>query len=105
MKKKEEEKECQIANFYFARCLRKLRYYSDVIHSFDWKSAIEHYGGVMRDSVPSARYSSICNVLRLLSISLIPTYRVYRLYDTFVLTKYNLIIKMTYYKYRNNYYN
>ena len=26
----------------------------------------------MRDSVPSARYSSICNVLRLWSISLIP---------------------------------
>ena len=32
--------------FYFARCVRKLRYYSDVIHSFDWKSAIEHDGGV-----------------------------------------------------------
>ena len=24
----------------------ELRYYSDVIHSFDWKSAIEHDGGV-----------------------------------------------------------
>ena len=35
----------------------------------------------MRDSVPSASYSSICNVLHLWSISLIPTYRVYRLYD------------------------
>ena len=32
--------------FYFARCVRKLRYYSDVIHTFDWKSAIEHDGGV-----------------------------------------------------------
>ena len=32
--------------------------------------------------VPSARYSSVCNVLRLWNISLIPTYRVYRLYDT-----------------------
>ena len=32
--------------FYFAWCVRKLRYYSDVIHSFDWKSAIEHDGGV-----------------------------------------------------------
>ena len=30
--------------FYFARCVRKLRYYSDVIHSFDWKSAIKHDG-------------------------------------------------------------
>ena len=35
----------------------------------------------MRDSVPSTRYSSVCNVLRLWNISLIPTYRVYRLYD------------------------
>ena len=35
----------------------------------------------MRDSVPSARYSSVCNVLRQWRISLIPTYRVYRLYD------------------------
>ena len=35
----------------------------------------------MRDSVPSVRYSSICNVLRLWRMSLIPTYRVYGLYD------------------------
>ena len=35
----------------------------------------------MRDSVPSASYSSVCNVLHQWSISLIPTYRVYRLYD------------------------
>ena len=35
----------------------------------------------MRDSVLSMRYSSVCNVLCLWSISLIPTYRVYRLYD------------------------
>ena len=33
------------------------------------------------DSVPSARYSSICNVLRQWRIWLIPTYRVYQLYD------------------------
>ena len=32
--------------FYFAQCVRKLRFYSDVIHSFDWKSAIQHDGGV-----------------------------------------------------------
>ena len=36
---------------------------------------------VISDSVPSASYSSVCNVLRQWSISLIPTYRVYRLYD------------------------
>ena len=32
--------------FYFARCIGKLALYSDVIHSFNWKSAIEHDGGV-----------------------------------------------------------
>ena len=31
---------------YFAWCARKLCYYGDVIHSFDWKSAVEHDGGV-----------------------------------------------------------
>ena len=38
----------------------------------------------MRDSVPSASYSSVCNVLRQWNILLIPTYRVYRLYDIFI---------------------
>ena len=32
--------------FYFAWCVCKISLYSDVIHSFDWKSAIEHDGGV-----------------------------------------------------------
>ena len=36
----------------------------------------------MRDSVPNARYSSVCNVLHQWRIWLIPTYRGYRLYDT-----------------------
>ena len=37
----------------------------------------------MRDSVPSPRYSPVCNVLRQWKTSLIPiaTYRVCRLYD------------------------
>ena len=35
----------------------------------------------MRDSVPSASYSTVCNVLRQWNILLIPTYRVYRFYD------------------------
>ena len=35
----------------------------------------------MRDSVPSPRYSLVCNVLRQWKTLLIPTYRVYRLYD------------------------
>ena len=38
----------------------------------------------MRDNVPSASYSSVCNVLRQWNIPLIPTYRVYRLYDIVV---------------------
>ena len=44
----EEERRRRMPNhvFYFARCVRKLRYYSDVIHSFDCKSAVEHDGGV-----------------------------------------------------------
>ena len=37
----------------------------------------------MRDSVPSARYPPICNVLRQWKTSLIPIYRVYRLYDNY----------------------
>ena len=42
------KKECLMAIFYFARCVRKLRYYSDVIHSFDLKSTIEHDGGCLK---------------------------------------------------------
>ena len=38
----------------------------------------------MCDSVPSARYSPVSNVLRLWRISLNRTYRVYRLYDIFI---------------------
>ena len=48
-KEEEEEEECQIVIFYFARCVYKIVLYSDVIHSFDWKSAIEHNGGVIVD--------------------------------------------------------
>ena len=40
----------------------------------------------MRDSVPSARYSPICNVLHQWKTSLIPIYRVYRLYDMYALS-------------------
>ena len=46
LKKEEEEEECQIAIFNFARRARKIALYSDLIHSFDWKSAVEHDGGV-----------------------------------------------------------
>ena len=53
--------------FYFAPCVRKIALYNNK----------------MRDSVPSAIYSSVCNVLHLRNISLIRTYRVYRLYDIY----------------------
>ena len=43
-KKKKNVKSRYIFNF--ALCVCKLHYYSDVIHSFDWKSAIEHDGGI-----------------------------------------------------------
>ena len=47
----------------------------------------------MPDSVPSARYSAICNVLRLWRIWVIPTYRVYQLYDNvYVCVKRNVAI-------------
>ena len=69
--------------FYFAQRAPKLRYYGDVIHLFYWKSAVNTMVVFkMRDSVPSPRYSPVCNVLRQWKTSLIPTYRVYRLYDT-----------------------
>ena len=38
----------------------------------------------MRESVPTARYSPVCNVLRQWKTSLILTYRVYRLYDKYI---------------------
>ena len=44
----------------------------------------------MRDSLPSARYSPVCNVLRQWKTSLIPTYRVYRLYDMYILYEYGI---------------
>ena len=37
----------------------------------------------MRENVPIARYSPVCNVLRQWKTSLILTYRVYRLYDSY----------------------
>ena len=48
LKKEEEErkKNAKSRFFYFARCIRKIAQYSDVIHSFDWKSAIEQDGCV-----------------------------------------------------------
>ena len=50
LKKEEEEEEEELERrrtiFYFARRVRKLALYNDVIHLFDWKSAVEHDGGI-----------------------------------------------------------
>ena len=42
----EERRRISNRYFYLALCVCKLRYYSDLIHLFDWKSAVEHDGGV-----------------------------------------------------------
>ena len=46
IRRKKKKKNAKLRFCYFARCIRKLALYSDVIHLFDWKSAIEHDGGV-----------------------------------------------------------
>ena len=77
LKKEEEEleEECQIAIFYFARCVRKLRYIAMLYtHSIGNQPLNTMVVFKKRDSVPSARYSSVCNALRQWRISLIPTY-------------------------------
>ena len=45
-KEEEEEEEGERAIIYLARCVCKIALYSDLIHSFDWKSAVEHDSGV-----------------------------------------------------------
>ena len=45
-RRRRRKKNAKSQFFYFVRCVRKLALYSDVIHSFDWKSAVEHDGGV-----------------------------------------------------------
>ena len=45
-KKKKKKKNAKWRYFYFARRARKLRYYGDVTHLFDWKLAVELDGGV-----------------------------------------------------------
>ena len=46
-KRKRRRKKNAKSRFFTSCCAYvKLRYNSDVIHSFDWKSAVEHDGGV-----------------------------------------------------------
>ena len=79
LKKEEEEEERRIPNrdFFTSRgAYVKLHYIACyTLIRLD----ISHRMFKMRDSVPSTRYSSVCNVLHLWRILLIPTYRVYRL--------------------------
>ena len=42
---KNNKKECQMAIFLL-RAAHVNCYYGDVIHTFNWKSAVEHDGGV-----------------------------------------------------------
>ena len=55
-----------MAIFYFARHVRKLRYYGHVIYTHSIGNPLQNKMVVfkMRDSVPSEKYSPICNVLR-----------------------------------------
>ena len=48
----------------------------------------------MGESVPTARYSPVCNVLRQWKTSLILIYRVYRLYDIYIYKDRKNIFKM-----------
>ena len=57
----------------------------------------------MRDSVRSARYSSVCNVLCQWRIWLIPTYRVGRLYDIFLFCQHNIKEIIIIYYVKKNY--
>ena len=45
-RRRKKKKNAKSRFFYFARCVRKLALYSDFIHLFDWKSAVQHDGGV-----------------------------------------------------------
>ena len=58
----------------------------------------------MRESVPSPRYSPVCNVLRQWKTSFIPTYRVYRLYDNYTEHRLKKVTLAFIYIYSNNYY-
>ena len=45
-RRRRNKKNCQIMIFYFARCVHKISLYGDIIHSFAWKSGLEHDGGI-----------------------------------------------------------
>ena len=45
-RRRRRKKNAKSRFFFFAWCVRKLALYSDVIHLFDWKSAVEYDGCV-----------------------------------------------------------
>ena len=45
-RRRRQKKNAKSRFFFFAWCVRKLALYRDVIHLFNWKSAVEHDGGV-----------------------------------------------------------
>ena len=70
---------------YFTSCIVYVNY-SIIVILYTYSIGNQPYNSMvvfkMCNSVPSTIYSIICNVLRLWSISFIPTYRVYRIYGT-----------------------
>ena len=46
IRRRKKKKNAKSLFFYFTRCLSIVALYSDVIHAFHWKSAVEHDGGV-----------------------------------------------------------
>ena len=77
--KNKKKEECQIVIIYFVQCIRKLHYYGDVLYIHSIGNQLLNTMVVFKicDSVPSVRYSSVCDVLCLWRILVIPTYRVY----------------------------
>ena len=62
-RRKKDKEECQIAIFYFAQCVRKLRYIAMLyIHSIGNQPYNMIVVFKMRGVVPSVRYSIVCNV-------------------------------------------
>ena len=44
--RRKKKKNAKLRVYLFTRCVHTIPIYSDVTHSFEWKSAIKHDGGV-----------------------------------------------------------
>ena len=81
-KKKDKNKKRRMSNHDF---LLRSAYVNCTIIAILYTHSIGNEHTVVfkvHDSVPTTRYSCVCNVLHLWKISLFPTYRVYQLYGT-----------------------